>query len=38
MEWNQENVSLTEVVERAIAATTSFLNKKILKLDKKIDT
>jgi GAF domain-containing protein/CheY-like chemotaxis protein len=37
MEWNQENVSLSEVVERAIAATTSLFEQKTIKLVKKID-
>jgi K+-sensing histidine kinase KdpD/CheY-like chemotaxis protein len=37
MEWNQENVSLTEVVERAIAATTSLFDQKDIKLIKHID-
>ena len=38
MEWNQENVSMAEVAERAIAATTSLFDQKALKLIKKIDT
>ncbi len=38
MEWNQENVSMPEVAERAIAATTSLFDQKALKLIKKIDT
>jgi GAF domain-containing protein/DNA-binding response OmpR family regulator len=37
MEWNQENVSMPEVAERAIAATTSLFDQKALKLIKKID-
>ncbi|MDE3184794.1 MAG: GAF domain-containing protein [Bacteroidota bacterium] len=37
MEWNQENVSLGEVVERAISATTSLFEQKNIKLVKKID-
>ncbi len=37
MEWNQENVSLPEVAERAIAATTSLFDQKSLKLIKEID-
>lgn len=37
MEWNQENVSLAEVAERAISATTSLFEQKNIKLDKKID-
>ena len=38
MEWNQENVSMPEVAERAIAATTSLFDQKSLKLIKEIDT
>ncbi len=37
MEWNQEKVSLAEVVERAISATTSLFDQKTIKLIKKID-
>ncbi len=37
MEWNQENVSMPEVAERAIAATTSLFDQKALKLIKNID-
>ena len=37
MEWNQENVSLAEVIERAIAATTSLFEQKDIKLVKEID-
>ncbi|HEY5462264.1 MAG TPA: GAF domain-containing protein [Hanamia sp.] len=37
MEWNKEDVSLPEVVERAIAATTSLFEQKGIKLVKKID-
>ncbi len=37
MEWNQENVSMTEVAERALAATTSLFEQKALKLVKEID-
>ncbi|HET7116467.1 MAG TPA: GAF domain-containing protein [Hanamia sp.] len=37
MEWNQENVSLAEVTERAIAATTSLFEQKDIKLVRKID-
>ena len=37
MEWNQENVSLAEVAERAILATTSLFEQKEIKLVKKID-
>ncbi len=38
MEWNQENVSMAEVAERAIAATTSLFDQKSLKLIKQINT
>ena len=38
MEWNQENVSMPEVAERAIAATTSLFDQKSLKLIKEIDS
>ena len=37
MEWNQESVSMPEVAERAIAATTSLFDQKALKLIKNID-
>ena len=37
MEWNQENVSLSEVIDRAIAATTSLFDQKDIHLVKKID-
>jgi CheY-like chemotaxis protein len=37
MEWNQEDVSIPEVVERAIAATTSLFEQKEVKLVKKIN-
>ncbi|MGN6249618.1 MAG: GAF domain-containing protein [Ginsengibacter sp.] len=37
MEWNQEDVSLPEVVERAISATTSLFEQKNIRLVKKID-
>ncbi|MEO8720271.1 MAG: GAF domain-containing protein [Ginsengibacter sp.] len=37
MEWNQEKVSLAEVTERAIAATTSLFEQKDIVLVKKID-
>lgn len=37
MEWNQENVSLAEVIERAVAATTSLFDQKDIKLVKEID-
>ena len=37
MEWNQENVSMPEVAERAIAATTSLFDQKSLKLVRQID-
>jgi GAF domain-containing protein/CheY-like chemotaxis protein len=38
MEWNQENVSLAEVTERAVLATTSLFDQKKINLIKKIDT
>ncbi|HEV8273010.1 MAG TPA: GAF domain-containing protein [Chitinophagaceae bacterium] len=38
MEWNQESVSMAEVAERAIAATTSLFDQKALKLIRNIDT
>ena len=37
MEWNQEEVSLAEVAERAILATTSLFDQKKIELIKKID-
>jgi CheY-like chemotaxis protein len=37
MEWNQENVSLAEVAERAILATTSLFDQKKIDLVKEID-
>ena len=37
MEWNQEDVSLPEVAERALAATTSLFDQKSLKLIKEIE-
>ncbi|MEO6906026.1 MAG: response regulator, partial [Ginsengibacter sp.] len=37
MEWNQEKVSLSEVVERAVSATTSLFDQKDIKLIKKIE-
>ena len=37
MEWNQENVSLAKVAERAIAATSSLFDQKPVKLIRKID-
>ncbi|MEO7444062.1 MAG: GAF domain-containing protein, partial [Ferruginibacter sp.] len=37
MEWSQENVSMAEVAERAIAATTSLFDQKSLTLKKNID-
>ncbi len=37
MEWNLDNVSMTEVAERAIAATTSLFEQKSLTLIKEID-
>jgi len=38
MEWNLENVSMTEVAERALAATTALFEQKKLKLVKEIET
>jgi signal transduction histidine kinase/DNA-binding response OmpR family regulator len=38
MEWNQENVSMAEVAERAISATSSLFDQKTLHLDKNIET
>ncbi|HZJ61354.1 MAG TPA: GAF domain-containing protein [Chitinophagaceae bacterium] len=38
MEWNLENVSMTEVAERALAATTALFEQKKLKLVREIDT
>jgi signal transduction histidine kinase/CheY-like chemotaxis protein len=38
MEWNLENVNMAEVVERAIAATTSLFDQKDLKFIKQIET
>jgi len=38
MEWNQESVSMSEVAERAIAATSALFDQKALKLIKNIDT
>lgn len=38
MEWNQENVSIPEVAERAIAATTALFEQKNLKLIRQIDS
>lgn len=37
MEWNQENVSMADVIERAIAATTSLFDQKDISLIKEID-
>ena len=37
MEWNMEEVSLAEVAERAISATTSLFDQKSLKLEKNIE-
>jgi signal transduction histidine kinase/CheY-like chemotaxis protein len=37
MEWNQEKVSLAEIAERAIAATTALFEQKSLKLIRQID-
>ncbi len=38
MEWNMEPVRIQDVVERAIAATSSLFDQKNLKLDRKIGT
>ena len=38
MEWNLENVSMPEVAERAIAATTSLFDQKNLKLIRQIES
>ncbi len=38
MEWSLENISMSEVVERAIAATTSLFDQKDLKFIKQIET
>jgi signal transduction histidine kinase/DNA-binding NarL/FixJ family response regulator len=38
MEWNQENVSVPEIVERAISATTSLFEHKPITLEKEIET
>ena len=37
MNWNEENVSLSEVAERAIAATSALFDQKSLVLEKHID-
>jgi signal transduction histidine kinase/CheY-like chemotaxis protein len=37
MEWNFEQVSMAEVAERAIAATSALFDQKPLKLEKEID-
>lgn len=37
MEWNLENVSMPEVIERALAATTSLFEQKNLKLIRQIE-
>ena len=37
MDFNQENVSMPEVAERAIAATTALFDQKALKLVRNID-
>jgi signal transduction histidine kinase/CheY-like chemotaxis protein len=36
MEWNQENVSLADVIERAVAATTSLFEQKDIRLVKDV--
>jgi len=38
MEWNQESVYMPDVIERAIAATSSLFDQKALKLVKQIET
>jgi signal transduction histidine kinase len=38
MEWNFENVSIPEIAERAIAATSSLFDQKSLVLEKHIET
>ncbi|HVZ95359.1 MAG TPA: GAF domain-containing protein [Chitinophagaceae bacterium] len=38
MEWEQESVSLPEVIERAVAATTSLFEQKQIQLIKQVDT
>jgi signal transduction histidine kinase/CheY-like chemotaxis protein/ligand-binding sensor domain-containing protein len=38
MEWNMEPVRIPDVVERAIAATSSLFDQKNLKLERKIET
>ena len=38
MEWNVEDVSLSEVAERAISATAALFSQKSLKLEKNIET
>jgi len=38
MEWSMENVSMTEVAERALAATTALFDQKKLKLVKEIES
>jgi K+-sensing histidine kinase KdpD/CheY-like chemotaxis protein len=37
MEWSLEDVSIAEVAERAISATSSLFDQKALRLDKKIE-
>ncbi|HLX90456.1 MAG TPA: response regulator [Puia sp.] len=37
MEWNMENVSIPEIVERAIAATSSLFYQRDIKLEKSIE-
>ncbi|HEY3387793.1 MAG TPA: GAF domain-containing protein, partial [Saprospiraceae bacterium] len=37
MEWNQENVFIPDVIERAIAATSSLFDQKPLRLVRRID-
>lgn len=38
MEWNQENVSLAEVIDRAVAATTSLFEQKNINLVKHVNS
>jgi signal transduction histidine kinase len=38
MEWSRENVSIPEIIERAISATTSLFEHKPITLEKEIET
>lgn len=38
MEWSRENISIPEIVERAISATTSLFEHKPITLEKEIET